>query len=108
MQRLCIWLGAVLISSPLSWASQAETFNYNVTHKCHLEYRVNNRKRETIVQRDVDPKIVKALIAELAAGYIYAADGKTKLKVSKVFECVPLTSEFQSVIARDLESKTPY
>ncbi|RJG48661.1 hypothetical protein [Motilimonas pumila] len=78
--------------------------------KCAIETATGSKQ---VAQFKVsDTEINEALLdrkgRELSqSGFVYAEDGKTKLKISTVFQCVTLEGDFTQVAALEIEQAYP-
>lgn len=88
----------------LAVPSFTQAANISVLFKCHVTY-VNNAatKQATIVQRRFEKANTNDLTKALLDEGIYAPDGKTRLSVVKVHECVEFKQKFSGSDARYLD-----
>ncbi|GEM_PF-3081514 len=74
-------------------------------YKCYVELADKTKK---VALANIDSGIAKDAANKLLSNGAFAPDGKTKLNVVKVEECVPFRQKFNSYKARLLDKKTPF
>ncbi|MCU4676277.1 TapY2 family type IVa secretion system protein [Catenovulum sp. 2E275] len=98
--KLIHWL---IASICLSWSIQP---SWADEYKCYVEL-ANQQNKIVLLKVKPNSTVEQAKQTMLNQG-IFAPDGKQKLMVSKIAECVLFNRQFQSDQARQLDNNTPF
>lgn len=94
-------LTKLIISSALFYNQVAWSLEY----KCFVE--LDNDKTEIRLIKLPDHEKAQEAERQILLDGVYSADGRRKIEVLNVYECVLYTENFSSDQAKQLEKKTP-
>jgi len=94
-------LASIVMLISFSSLAQAEQ---RLHIKCHLQIE---GQHATIQQFVIGDENKQKFINSLTGKTIFAADGRNKLQITAIYECVNLNARFNSRNAIELEKKTP-